>query len=335
MNEAIAHLPWTDKQWDLVHQAVKEEAERTRIPGKSLRPAKAEATDVAVPAYALATSTLPLSSNPAANAALVNALTAAGAPAPATTRTDVNSDPTVYLSSISKLVYLRNREVADTHLEAALTYFRRAGAQIAQTENALLLNGRGLGGGPANAGPIPGAPADIVVNALPPAAGPVQGLFAPLGAPGQATPPLVNIPLPTQQAITFAGGYDAALGGQIIGAVSRATTQLEDAAYYAPFAMVASTPIWTAINQPSAQSQLPARLTIERILQGGPLMHSASLPAPFALVFAHDCPELEQVLAHEVHVKLLYVSEEPRFVFRVSVRTALRVRDRRAIAILV
>lgn len=325
MNEAIAQIPWTDRQWDLIQQAVKEEAERTRIPGKSLRPAKADPTDVAVPAYALGRGDLPLASNPAANAALTRLVEQPQ-------RANVNSDPTVYLTSLSKLVYLRNREVADGDLEAALTYFRRAGAEIAQAENALLLNGRGLGG-PGDPNPIPRAPADIIVNQLPPAAAPVQGLFAPSGVPRQAAPPIVGIPLPTRTAIDAAGGYDAAFGGQIIGAVSRATAQLESAAYYAPFAMIASTPVWTAINQPSAQSLLPARPSIERILQGGPLMHSALLPEPFALVFAHDCPELEQVLAREINVKFLHASEEPRFVFRVSVRVALRVRDRNAIAI--
>lgn len=326
MNEAIAQLPWTDRQWDLVQQAVKEGAERTRIPAKSLRAAKADPSDVAVPEYALRTARLPLAPNPAVNTALA-ALVAQPR------RPDVNSDPTLYLTSISKLVYLRNREVADAELEAALTYFRRAGAQIAQAENALLLNGRGPGGGPANAGPIPGAPPGVIVNALP--AGPVPGLCAPLGIPRRFTPPIVPIPMPTPAAVVAAGGFASAFAGAVTGAVSAATAQLETYAYHAPFAMVASTPLWTAINQPAAMSLIPARPAIERTLQGGPLMHSALLPAPFAIVFAHDSPELEQMLAREIKVKFLHASEEPRFVFRVSVRTALRVRDRRAIAIIV
>jgi len=334
MNDAIAQLPWTDRQWDLVQQAVKQEAERTRVPAKSLRAAKADPTDVAVPAYALGTSPLPLAANPAANTALRAAFPPAVALPP--DRTDVDSGPTVYLTTLSKLVYLRNREVADADLEAALTYFRRAGAQIAQAENALLLNGRFAGGGPANAGPIPAAPADVIVSTLPAAAGPaVQGLCAPMGVPGVAMPAIVGVPVPAPASITAAGGFDAALGGEVLGAVARATAQLETAAYYGPFAMIASTRIWTAINQPSAMSLLPARLAIERILLGGPLMHSSLLPDPFALVFAHDCPELEQVVARDVKVKFLQVSEEPRYVFRVSVRTALRVRDRSAIATLV
>ena len=196
-----------------------------------------------------------------------------------------------------------------------------------QAENALLLNGRSSTG-------IPGLPPDIIVNTLPPAAVPVQGLFAAAGAPGQVVRPIVRIQRPTQPAITAAGSRAAALGGEVTAALSRAMAELETDAYHAPFAMVASTRIWNDINQPSAQSLRPARLAIERLLQGGPLLHSASLPAGFALVFAHDCPELEQVMARDIGVKFLNVSEEPRFVFRVSVRTALRVRDRRAIAIL-
>ncbi|HEY6726824.1 MAG TPA: encapsulin [Polyangiaceae bacterium] len=325
MNDAIAKLPWTDRQWDLVQQAVREGAERTRIPAKSLRAAKADPTDVAVPEYALRTAPLPLAPNPSLDSALAGLIAQPRRP-------DVNSDPTLYLTTLSKLVYLRNREVADGDLEAALTYFRRAGAQIAQAENALLLNGRGPGGGPANAGPIPGAPPGVIVNALP---RPVPGLCAPLGVPRRFMPPIVPIPMPTFPAITAAGSFAAAFAGAVTGAVSAATAQLESYAYHAPYAMVASTPLWTAINQPAAMSLIPARPAIERILQGGPLMYSALLPAPFAIVLAHDCPELEQMLAREIKVKFLHASEEPRFVFRVSVRTALRVRDRRAITVIV
>lgn len=330
MNEAIAQLPWTDRQWDLVQQAVKAEAERTRIPGKSLRVAKADPTDVAVPAYAVGQRNLPFASDPAANAFLLAAF-AGGAPAQAQ-RTNVSSDPTVYLTTLSKLVYLRNREVADGDLEAALTYFRRAGAQIAQAENALLLNGR-LRGGPGNVNPIPKAPADVVVNPLPGTAALVRGLYAPAGAPGQAASPLIRIQLPSPNAIN-AAGKPAAIGGEVIAALSQATARLENAAYHGPFAMVASSSIWAAINQPSAQSLVPARPTIERLLQGGPLMQSDLLRLDAALVFSHDCPELEQVVARELNVKFLHVSEEPRYVFRVSERIALRVRDRNAIAIM-
>jgi hypothetical protein len=330
MNDAIAKLPWTDRQWDLVQQAVKQEAERTRVPAKSLRAAKADPTDVAVPAYALGTTNLPLSANPLANTAL-GAIPGVGQPQ----RTDVNSNPTVYLTTLSKLVYVRNREVADGDLEAVLTYFRRAGAEIARAENALLLNGRRLGGGPAAAAPnppIPGVAADIIVNRIP-GTGPVRGLYAPAGVVGQASPPIVGIRPPTAAAIAIAGA-PAAAGGEVTAAVSRATAQLENAAYHGPFAMVVSSSRWAEINQPSAQSLVPARPAIERILLGGPLMHSDLLQPGAALVFPHDCPELEQVVARDINVKFLHASEEPRFVFRVSVRTALRVRDRNAIAVL-
>src|SRR5690606_22895284 len=160
----------------------------------------------------------------------------------------------------------------DAELESALTYFRRAGAELAQAENALFLNGRALGA--LNA--IPRAPTGVTVNQLPPAARPVRGLFAPAGVPGQRVPPLVPIHRPSASAINFAG-QAAAEGGEVVAALSRATAQLETAAYHAPFTMVASTSLWTAINQPSAQSLIPARPAIERILEGGPLMHSDAL----------------------------------------------------------
>src|SRR5690606_34811808 len=137
---------------------------------------------------------------------------------------------------------------------------------------------------------------------------------------------------PSPSLITSAGGVLAAFGAQLVGAVTQATTQLEGVPYHAPYAMVASTNIWKILNQPAATSLVPARPAIERALMGGPLLQSSLLPNGWALVMPHDCPELEQVVARDIGVKFLQMSEEPRAIFRVSLRTALRVRDWKAVA---
>jgi hypothetical protein len=63
------------------------------------------------------------------------------------------------------------------------------------------------------------------------------------------------------------------------------------------------------------------------MLEGGPLLRSSVIPSNWGAVISHESGQVEQVLASDICVKFLQVSEEPRLVFRVSQRLALRVRD--------
>jgi hypothetical protein len=320
MNERSAQLPWSDQQWDCIHQAVCEEAARTRVAAKFLRPAKAGSTDVAVPRYSLQPGLAPL-------------VPAGAAPALMRNRLQVDSLPDVPLTTLSMLVYVRSHEAADPELQAVLTMFRRAAALVARAEDALMFNGRQIGL------PIAGAPPQVQVTGALPAAqdGLVRAAAAVFPA---APPPPLGVPfnvarnnaLVAALAVAGAAGSGAAAtGAALVAEVTTAITLLKSSAYSAPYALVLSSNLYEAISTPAAASLVAVRPTIQRLLEDGPLLHSDLITADWGVVVSYDRMEVEQVIARDIGVRFLYVSEEPRFVFRVSVRTALRVRDWQAI----
>jgi hypothetical protein len=318
MNERIAQLPWSDQQWDCIHQAVCEEAARTRVAAKFLRPAKAGPTDVAVARYSLQPGLAPL-------------VPAGVAPALMRNRLQVDSLPDVPLTTLSMLVYVRSHEAADPELQAALTMFRRAAALVARAEDALMFNGRRILLG------IPGAPPQVQVTGALPAAqdGLVRAAAAVFPA---APPPPLGVPFNVARnnvlvaaLATTAGSGAAATGAALVAEVTAAINLLKSSAYSAPYALVLSSNLYEAISTPAAASLVAVRPTIQRLLEDGPLLHSDLITADWGVVVSYDRMEVEQVIARDIGVRFLYVSEEPRFVFRVSVRTALRVRDWQAI----
>ncbi|HKO91073.1 MAG TPA: encapsulin [Polyangiaceae bacterium] len=318
MNERIAQLPWSDQQWDCINQAVYEEAARTRVAAKFLRPTKAAPTDVAVPRYSLQPGLAPL-------------VPAAAAPAVVQNRLLVNSMPDVPLTTLSMLVYVRSHEAADPELQAAQTMFRRAAALIARAEDALMFNGRALGL------PIFGAPPQVQVTGALPAT--QDGLVRAAAAvfPAVPPPPLgVPFNVPRNNALVAglvgaAGSVAAATGAALVAELTTAITLLKSAAYSPPYALVLANDLYEAINTPAAASLTSVRPTIQRLLEDGPLLHSDLITGGWGVLVSYDRMEVEQVVASDIGVRFLYVSEEPRFVFRVSVRTALRVRDWEAI----
>ncbi len=66
----------------------------------------------------------------------------------------------------------------------------------------------------------------------------------------------------------------------------------------------------------------------------GPLLRSSTLPADHGAVVALGGSPMEMVVSSELHVRFLQITPEPRFIFRVSERIALRVTDWSAVVVL-
>ncbi|HEX3770565.1 MAG TPA: hypothetical protein VHV30_06870, partial [Polyangiaceae bacterium] len=67
---------------------------------------------------------------------------------------------------------------------------------------------------------------------------------------------------------------------------------------------------------------------------GGPLLRSSAIHPIYGVIVALSGSPIEVVVATDVSVRYLQTSLEPRFVFRVSERIALRIKDDAAIGIL-
>ena len=304
MSQYVAGLNWTDEHWSRVEKTVKQEAERTRVAAKFLPiygPVPED--ELEVPNFALQQQAAPL-------------VPAAGVPGLAAQRLSVDSTSATALATISILVYLRTHEAADPELQAALTMFRRAANLIARTEDALMFNGQNGR------------------NQPPVAAGGLRALAQ--VTYGRQQNGLIGSPLNP----VFGAGHPAApvargaagLPGQtVVTAVVNAITQLEDSGYGPPYACVFGNDLYRDAHTPTQNLILP-RQPITSMLEGGPLLRSTVIPADWGAVISHESGQVEQVLANDICVKCLHVSEEPRFVFRVSQRVALRVRDWGAVA---
>lgn len=299
MDRNSSGIDWSDEQWTRVTQAVQETAQKTRIAAQflptNLQP---DVTAVAVPDRSLN----------------VN-LTASHPP---TRRLTVDSTPSTFLTSLSVNVALTSQETADPDQSAALIQFRRAASIVARLEDALIFCGQ----------PGPGLPPPGIAG-LPQ----VFDVTAGGSQPGLvALPPLAPGLLPCfpRQDVTVPAGADP--GGILANKIIDAIGLLETAGYSGPFACVLGQMRYSDLHNPSASLVLP-RDRVMPFLEG-PLLRSSTIPADFGIVVALGGVTIEIVVSSELKVRYLQTTTEPRYVFRVSERIALRVSDWSAVAVL-
>jgi uncharacterized linocin/CFP29 family protein len=300
MDPALANLGWTEDQWNRICSAVTEEAQRARVAAQVLPAVGMEGgSTIAIPEYRMTPQPEPFPFGVANQ------------------RLGVNSDPTLHITTISVNVPLRAHEIEDPQLKAALVMFRRAANYVARIEDTLVFSGRpGPDMPPLGLVGIPpvyrvtgnGAPAGIFLPAL---AGKILPPYGPVGA---------RVPSPP---VT---GND--VFNQIIAAINR----LERGGATGPFACVLSHTLFERICTPTDAMVLP-RDRILPFLQG-PLLRSSQITNPRGCVVALGGSPIELVIASEIGVRFLQTTPEPRQMFRVSERVALRIKEPEAIAMI-
>ena len=300
MDPALENLGWTEAQWNRICTTVTEEAQKGRVAAQLLPAVGPEdASTVAVPNFTLQSQASPILASWT------------------TRRLSVDSDPTLPLTQIAVNISLRNHEVADPNLSAALGMFRRAANYIARVEDALVFSGR-----PGNNLPPPyglGLIPDVVQIT---GDGPVDGLALAYSGTGaqRLLSPIVPPPAP------------ADLGTAIVNAIIAAINALDANGQLGPYACALSPDLFAAICAPNSSLVLP-RDRILPFLQG-PLVRASALFKGWGLVLALSGSPIELVVARDIDVRYLQTSEEPRYVFRVSERVALRIKEPQSIAVL-
>lgn len=218
------------------------------------------------------------------------------------------------LTTISVHVGLRSAQVADQELSSALLAFRRAANLIARAEDELIFAGQ------------PGVDAQLRAD-LPPCqitgGNAFRGLMEEAERAGQVEPVPRN-------------------GQDLVQAITRAISILEQKGHLGPFAVILGTLLFDIAHDPSVSLVLPA----DRIkpMIDGPLLRSTTLnkyrrddaevPSGLVVSLAEDLIDL--AIGSEIGVKYLQVTAEasPRFMFRVSERFTLRVKQPTAIVAL-
>jgi uncharacterized linocin/CFP29 family protein len=300
MHSDLVELGWTEEHYNRILGVVTEEAQKARVAAQMITAVgPEEGRTVAVPPFALSTQRSPRQ-------------------VPARTpreRLWVDSDPTLFLSNIAVNVHLRRREAADPDLSAALVMFRRAANYIARVEDALVFNGRP---GPSRRPPfgVGGIPNVFQIRG----GGAPDGLFPFLGPAGRRT----------YVSVLAAGG--GTLGNRVVTAIIQAINALDASGQVGPYACALSSEFFEAICTPAPTLVLP-RDRILPFLQG-PLLRSSAIFPYYGVVVALSGNPVELVVASDMHLSFLQMTEEARLVFRVSERVALRIKEDAAIAIL-
>jgi hypothetical protein len=308
MDPALENLGWTEEQSNRICTAVIEEAQKARVAAQMLPLVGPETpSTVSVPSFTLTT---PL--NPG--------------PRPPWLRLEVDSDPSLHITTIAINVSLRSHEVSDPNLGAALVMFRRAANYVARLEDLLVFGGRPLPGvllGPNLVPPVWTLGGDGSVDGLLQAYSGFGGLrrFTQIAA-------MLPLPPPPPPAPPFGPFW----GEKIINAVIDSINQLDAAGQLGPYACALAPDLFAAICTPTQNLVLP-RDRILPFLQG-PLLRSSALFDGYGVVVALSANPVELVVANDISVRFLQTTEEPRYVFRVSERVALRIKEHRAIGVL-
>jgi len=297
MHSDLVELGWSEEHLRRIEAVVSEEAQKARVGAQILGLAgPVDSATTAIPRYRLTPQPNPLPNPPFAPERLT-----------------VSSEPDLYFTRIAVNVHLRMQEAAEPSLQAALTMFRRAANYVARIEDALIFNGRpGPDQPPVGIGGIPNV---YTVSGE----GIVDGLM-PFNPRARGR---VFIQLPVR------GG---AAGDLVVAAVIRAINTLDQAGQLGPYACAFAPDLFEAICTPNANLVMP-RDRILPFLQG-PLVRASALADGFGVVIALSANPIELVVGSDIGVRFLQTNEQPRLVFQVYERVALRIKEIAAIAIL-
>jgi len=212
-------------------------------------------------------------------------------------------------------VRVRSAQMADPDMTSVLALFRRAANVIARLEDAVVF--RGL---------------------VPPAAG------------GQVAPPLNSIGLRDMWKIHGGERSDGLwlardaqpipvpqppegmkLGDVLVETVSSAISKVERDCHLGPFALALDPKYFLAAQTPAPSLVLPQDRILP-FLGGGPLLRSSTLPDNSGVLVALGGAPVELVVAQDLAIQFLQVTEHPHYLFRLREKIALRIKEARAIA---
>lgn len=296
---------WTEDQWSLVQQTVRDEARKVRVARSFLPvdgPLAPETDSVKIQ---------PLIDGPGPGLRL---------PGEAQSRLEVDDRRTQALTNISVNVYLRNSQVAQPDLSSALSMFRRAANIIARCEDRLIFQGQ-----PAN---LPGNYFNPIPSVFTVTTGGAQwfglrqtGIFWP---PRNVGDPPHRISVPGSRA-----GWNARGTNLFVNDVSAGVSRLENEGHLRPFVLVLGHTLFEIAHDPTLALVMPAD-RIKPMLEG-PLLRSSTLPPFQGVLLSLAGDPFEVVVPSDISVKFLQVTMEPRHVYRVSQRFTFRVKQAGAV----
>jgi hypothetical protein len=120
-------------------------------------------------------------------------------------------------------------------------------------------------------------------------------------------------------------------GDALVETVSDAIGRVEAGCHLGPFALVLDPKFFLAVQTPSPSLVLPQDRIIP-FLGGGPLLRSSTLPENSGVLVALGGASVELVVAQDLAIQFLQVTDDPHYLFRVCEKIALRIKEAGAIA---
>lgn len=217
----------------------------------------------------------------------------------------IEDKTTVQLPTLQVRVFLRGAQMADPDMDSALQLFRRAANILARLEDTIVF------GGLAGAGKLPLK------------ASPVAQVLG-----GQRTDGLLQA---TKKA--YPAGPKTK-ENRLVSAVSACIGQLEADGHFGPFAVAFGHDFFTEVQTPDPGSLVLPQDRIIPFLGGGPLVRTSTLPPESGVVVALGADPVELVVATDVSLNFLQVTDEPQFVFRVYEKILLRIKEAKAVKVI-
>jgi uncharacterized linocin/CFP29 family protein len=211
----------------------------------------------------------------------------------------IDDKGTIELSTLQLQVELRGAQLADPEMGSALSLFRRAANIIARFEDAFVFNGL-------KNGQVEGAPGkgETICGGKD-----FEGL-AKIGAAGSAIDD----------------------GDALVEAVVKAIGDLEDKGHFGPFSVVLSQGLFLIAQQATEElRQVTPQDQILPFLNGGALLRSSVIAEDEGVVVALGGEPIELVVATDMSLQFLQVTQTPSYLFRVYEKLALRIKDKTAI----
>lgn len=206
------------------------------------------------------------------------------------------------LATLKVNVRVRGAQMADAEMTSSLNLFRRAANVLARLEDAVVFNG--LSGTPLQ--PTWGAPPpvwEITGGQV------IRGLLD-----GANRTVVVGRPPPSR-------------GERLVRAVSRAIGDLESLGQFGPFAVVLGQGLFVVAETPEPNSMVLPQDRIIPFLGGGSFLRSTTLPVNRGVVVALGGTPVELVFASDLHLQFLQRAADGEFLFRLSEKMALRVKE--------
>lgn len=214
---------------------------------------------------------------------------------------------TLDLITVAMNVELTTTQQSEPDLSSALTLFARAANIIARTEDGIIFQGKD-----------PKIHPRCTVTPQPQ---PVHGLLI---AP-QNSNKLELFPEKPPDEIP---------GEELVKFIARGVTVLDGEGYLGPYALVLGEKLFLVAQTPNQGGGLVLPSDRIRPLIEGQLLRSGSIPDNMGVLISLAANPVEIVVASDIHVRFLQVSDQGRYLYRVSQRFALRIKEPTAIVTL-